>query len=439
MFKMVNQLVFAFAAAAAILTAGCHAKETPEVEVKPLKLMTYNIQIGRDVNHSECNLDRTAAAIARVNPDIVSLNEVDVNANRTGNLDMPEILGGKLAMNYIFGAARTMEPGSYGNAVLSRLPLTLMEVYQIPSTPDESRSATIVHIGGETPFYLVTTHFSYQGDEDTENIRVQATEAITSRIVEKGYMPAILMGDLNSTPEGMVLPKLRELGWKIANDADLTSKSYPADNPRVLLDYIAAYPGESVEFSGYMVVDEPEASDHRPVYAEVKIIPRSPRVKISTNYGDIVIELYPAKAPETVKNFLNYVDSGFYNGTIFHRVIDGFMIQGGGFDTSFVQKNTNAPIRNEADNRLKNDTGTIAMARTQQPHSATSQFFINVADNDSLNYRDATISGYGYCVFGKVVAGMDVVNEIKSVPTGSYRFHRDVPRKQVVIESITRL
>ena len=115
------------------------------------------------------------------------------------------------------------------------------------------------------------------------------------------------------------------------------------------------------------------------------------------------------------------------------------MIQGGGFDTSFNQKATNPPIHNEADNRLKNDIGTIAMARTQQPHSATSQFFINVADNKSLNFRDQSIPGYGYCVFGKVVDGMDTVNKIKSVSTGSYRFHRDVPRKQVVIESITRL
>ena len=163
------------------------------------------------------------------------------------------------------------------------------------------------------------------------------------------------------------------------------------------------------------------------------------KVKMSTGKGDIVIELFDAEAPETVKNFLRYVEEGFYNGTLFHRVIDNFMIQGGGFSRDFVQKPTHDPIVNEADNRIANKRGTIAMARTSAPHSATCQFFINVVDNDFLNFRMPTPDGFGYCVFGKVVDGMDTVNKIKSVPTGSYRFHRDVPRKQVVIKSITRL
>ena len=423
-----------------IILSGCHANETSQKpEPKPVKLMTYNIQIGKNSSRTGIDLSRTAAAIARVNPDVVSLNEVDVNADRSGNLDMPQVLGQQLNMQYTFGMASLREPGEYGNAILSKLPMTRVEVFPIPATLDESRSATVALIGGETPFYLITTHFSYQGDDATEAIRIQAVEAITSLIAEKGYTPAVLMGDLNTTPDGEVLPKLRELGWKIANDVDLTQKSFPANNPKELLDYIAAYPANCAEFANYRVVNEPEASDHRPVYAEIKFISPNPLVKIATNYGDIVVELYPDKAPETVQNFLNYVDSGFYDGTIFHRVIDGFMIQGGGFDTSFNQKSTNPPIRNEADNMLKNEIGTIAMARTQQPHSATSQFFINVADNKSLNFKDKSIPGYGYCVFGKVVDGMDTVNKIKSVPTGSYRFYRDVPQKQVEIESITRL
>ncbi len=147
--------------------------------------------------------------------------------------------------------------------------------------------------------------------------------------------------------------------------------------------------------------------------------------------GKIVLELYPKKAPITVENFLKYVNSGFYNGTIFHRVIPGFMIQGGGFTPEMEQKPTRAPIKNEADNGLKNDRGTIAMARTSNPNSATSQFFINVANNAPLNYP----SHGGYAVFGKVVEGMDVADKIVNVPTTSVGPHQDVPKKPVVIES----
>jgi peptidyl-prolyl cis-trans isomerase B (cyclophilin B) len=157
-------------------------------------------------------------------------------------------------------------------------------------------------------------------------------------------------------------------------------------------------------------------------------------VKLTTNYGSITLELYADKAPETVKNFLGYVESGFYNGTIFHRVIDGFMIQGGGFEPGMKQKVTGEPVKNEADNGLANDRGTIAMARTQAPHSATAQFFINVKDNSFLNFSAPTPQGWGYCVFGKVVEGMDVVDKIKAVPTGSRGFHQDVPKDDVIIE-----
>jgi peptidyl-prolyl cis-trans isomerase B (cyclophilin B) len=159
------------------------------------------------------------------------------------------------------------------------------------------------------------------------------------------------------------------------------------------------------------------------------------QVALNTNYGRIVLDLNAEKAPKTVANFVSYVRSGHYNGTIFHRVIDGFMIQGGGFDSNMNQKPTQAPIENEADNGLKNDEGTIAMARTQDPHSASAQFFINVKKNDFLNYSSKTVQGWGYAVFGKVAEGMDVVAKIKSVQTGRSGYHGDVPVKPVIIES----
>ncbi|MBN2641741.1 MAG: peptidyl-prolyl cis-trans isomerase [Victivallales bacterium] len=161
-------------------------------------------------------------------------------------------------------------------------------------------------------------------------------------------------------------------------------------------------------------------------------------VTIKTSLGDIKLELFSDEAPETVKNFLDYVDNGFYNNTLFHRVIDNFMIQGGGFNTDFEEKSTNDPITNEADNRLRNECGTIAMARTMVVDSATSQFFINVSNNDFLNFRDKSQQGYGYCVFGKVTDGMDVVNKIKKVKTGSRGYHDDVPVEDVVILEISR-
>ncbi len=159
-------------------------------------------------------------------------------------------------------------------------------------------------------------------------------------------------------------------------------------------------------------------------------------IKMHTNYGVITLELDAAKAPVTVENFLAYAREGFYDGTIFHRVINGFMIQGGGMMPDMMQKATHAPIKNEADNGLKNDRGTIAMARTNDPHSATAQFFINVKDNSFLNHSSPTPSGWGYCVFGKVTDGMDVVDKIKGVRTGNKGFHQDVPLESVVIEKV---
>jgi peptidyl-prolyl cis-trans isomerase B (cyclophilin B) len=160
-------------------------------------------------------------------------------------------------------------------------------------------------------------------------------------------------------------------------------------------------------------------------------------ITLHTNYGDIELELDFDKAPKTAANFRQYAADGFYDGTIFHRVINNFMIQGGGFTENMEQKKTNAPIENEADNGLPNNTGTIAMARTSDPHSATAQFFINVKDNDFLNHKSKTAQGWGYCVFGKVTKGLDVVNKIKNVKTSSQGMHQDVPVETVVIERVT--
>ena len=157
-------------------------------------------------------------------------------------------------------------------------------------------------------------------------------------------------------------------------------------------------------------------------------------IKLHTNFGVIALELDAEKAPETAKNFIDYVEAGHYDNTIFHRVIDGFMIQGGGFEPGMKQKPCKAPIKNEADNGLKNAAYTIAMARTGDPHSATAQFFINVADNDFLNFKMPNGNGWGYCVFGKVVEGTEVVDKIKNVKTGNAGFHQDVPKEDVIIE-----
>ena len=157
-------------------------------------------------------------------------------------------------------------------------------------------------------------------------------------------------------------------------------------------------------------------------------------VKLHTNFGVVSLELDAERAPQTVANFLKYVEDKHFDNTIFHRVIDGFMIQGGGFEPGMQQKATRDPVKNEADNGLKNDTYTIAMARTSNPHSATAQFFINVADNDFLNYTAQTPQGWGYCVFGRVIDGKDVVDRIKKARTGSRAGHQDVPQEDIVIE-----
>lgn len=165
-----------------------------------------------------------------------------------------------------------------------------------------------------------------------------------------------------------------------------------------------------------------------------EVLADNPKVLFKTNHGDITVELYADKAPKTVANFLTYVKNGHYNGTIFHRVIKDFMIQGGGFTADMNQKPTLSPIENEADNGLKNTIGTIAMARTNDPHSATAQFFINTNNNDFLDFREKTPRAWGYAVFGKVVDGMKTVNEIRNVATGRSGMHQDVPKEPVIIQ-----
>jgi cyclophilin family peptidyl-prolyl cis-trans isomerase len=173
-------------------------------------------------------------------------------------------------------------------------------------------------------------------------------------------------------------------------------------------------------------------------FNQAALASEKPHVLVETNLGNFELELFPDQAPKSVANFLEYVNSGFYNGTVFHRVIDGFMIQGGGFTPDYGRKPTNAPIVNEADNGLKNQRGTIAMARTMEPNSATAQFFINVKDNDFLNHTSKTSRGWGYAVFGKVVKGMDVVDKIRKVKTGPGGvFPQDVPQEAVIIERMT--
>lgn len=160
------------------------------------------------------------------------------------------------------------------------------------------------------------------------------------------------------------------------------------------------------------------------------------KVKMTTSLGDVIIEVNNEKAPKSAANFLAYVKDGFYNGTVFHRIIPGFMAQGGGFDKDFKEKTSKAPINNEADNGLKNERGSLAMARTGDPHSASSQFFINYKDNDFLNYSSKTPQGWGYAVFAKVVEGMDVVDKMEKVATGSKNGHQNVPKENIVIENV---
>jgi peptidyl-prolyl cis-trans isomerase B (cyclophilin B) len=198
-----------------------------------------------------------------------------------------------------------------------------------------------------------------------------------------------------------------------------------------------APPSEDAETAAEPASETPEAAAEEPADItgeSTDVVPDHPMVELATSVGNIRLELYPEKAPTTVENFLEYVNDGFFDGTIFHRVVPGFVIQGGGFTADMVEKETRAPIENEADNGLRNLRGTICMARTPDPHSATSQFFINTKDNPPLDFRDKSLRGWGYAVFGKVTEGMDVVEAIERVPTTRRDGYDDVPVDPIVIE-----
>jgi peptidyl-prolyl cis-trans isomerase B (cyclophilin B) len=200
------------------------------------------------------------------------------------------------------------------------------------------------------------------------------------------------------------------------------------------LSYVAAF---CLFVASVIGVGAPFAQTKSQSSQDQSAMSTNPQVKLDTNAGEIVIELDMTNAPKSSENFLTYVREGFYDNTIFHRVIDGFMIQGGGFEPGMKQKATQDPIENEANNGLKNDKYTVAMARTNDPHSATAQFFINVANNDFLNHTAPTAQGWGYAVFGKVVEGQDVVDKIRGIKTGNAGFHQNVPTEDVVIEKAT--
>lgn len=213
-------------------------------------------------------------------------------------------------------------------------------------------------------------------------------------------------------------PKEEQVTQEVQQDAVQTEEAQASEEPKM---------AEEVQ----PVKEEPVAPVKEPVVEERKTV----MILMKTSKGDIKLELNEEKAPKTVANFLAYVNSGHYNGTIFHRVMDGFMVQGGGFDADMNQKNAPNMVENEAKNGLKNEVGTVAMARTPDPHSASAQFFINVGDNAFLNYPGQ--DGWGYCVFGKVVEGMDVVNEIKGVPTGNSGYHQNVPTEPITITEVS--
>ena len=412
--------------------------------------MSYNIQIGLNADRSGRDLNETARVIAAANADVTGMQEVDVNAERSGMVDQAAFIADLVGQNFFFGHASDRSPGQYGNVALSRYKLELIEVLPVPASEEESRSAIIVKVHAPTPFYFVVTHLAYQRDLAIEKSRTAALELITKRIEEAGYIPAILAGDLNCTLNSPPVKQLRELGWLIANDLKPDALSYPAGAPKTLLDYIAAYPAYMAEAIDFSVIKETSTSDHRPVIATIKFdtsinkpIPpedmpkENPIILIKTSMGDITCELFANEAPTTVAAYVEYINAAAFNGTIFHRVIPDFMIQGGGFKPDMKQPISRTGIPNEAANGISNDRGTLALARTNDPHSGTTQFFINLVDNHFLNFKSADREGYGYCVFGKVIAGMEVVDAIAKVPTGRRSGHENVPVTPVVIESVT--
>ncbi len=255
-------------AAAAMLCGGCNCLfSKPE---QPAALLTYNIHIGLQADHQTRDLAFTAGVIKQINAETVVLNEVDVNAERSGKTNQPQIVAEAAGYDYvIFGKAFQLPDGEYGNAIMSKYPLEQIALLNIPANATESRSALVVKVNAPKPYYVIGTHLAYEESPEMEEVRVKALQVIGNYIKDNNLTPAVLMGDMNATPDGKAITALRELGFQVFNDSVPGELSYSADNPYILLDYQAIYPADSAELITHYVVEETKASDHRPVYSKI--------------------------------------------------------------------------------------------------------------------------------------------------------------------------
>ncbi len=239
---------------------------TPE----PTKLLTYNIQIGLQVDHKTRTLEQTAEVIKKINAETVVLNEVDVHATRSDLVDQPKFVAQIAGYpHYLFGVASLRPGGEYGNVVMSKYPLESLTLLDLPSNDNESRSAMVVKVNAPKPYYIIGTHFTYEQTPEMNEVRVKSVDMIADYIKEHQLTPVVLAGDLNAWENSNPIVRLREQGFCVINDVAPGEASYPADKPKVLLDYMAVYPADVAEVVTHYVVDEPKASDHRPVYSEI--------------------------------------------------------------------------------------------------------------------------------------------------------------------------
>ncbi|MDD4816945.1 MAG: endonuclease/exonuclease/phosphatase family protein [Victivallaceae bacterium] len=246
--------------AAAAVLCGCAANA-------PASLLSYNIQIGLKADRETADLNGTAEAIRRVGAETVVLNEVDKGTERSGGVDQPAFIAGKLGYHYEFGFASPRPGGEYGNVIMSEYPLERLALIDLPSNAIEARSALVVKVLAPEPYYVVGTHLTY--DRDLEEVRVRCVGMITDYMKTNGFTPFVLMGDLNARPDSHTVARLRELGYLVVNDIAPEEKTYPAGTPRVLLDYTAVYPADAAKIVTHFVVNEPAVSDHRPLYSEI--------------------------------------------------------------------------------------------------------------------------------------------------------------------------
>ncbi len=253
----------------ALSCLACLAGTVCAAENAVVTIASWNIQIGKGMD-GKLDLERTAAALAQLDAETIAFNEVDCRNARTGYVDMPKFLAAKTGMYVIFSAARADPPeGLYGNMVMSRYPLELVEAFLIPATPEETRGALLVKVVAPTPYYLLTTHLSYQQNPEVEAIRIEALDVIAGRLAKYADLPVILAGDLNAVAGSAPVEHLRELGFIFANDLAPAS-TFPASEPKMVLDYIAIAPGAAAAAVEFRVIEEKEASDHRPIEAEIR-------------------------------------------------------------------------------------------------------------------------------------------------------------------------